>query len=116
MAHFAKIELGFVTEVIVVSNDDCNNLSFPESEPIGQSFIASLGIEGEWRQTSYNKNFRGIYAGIGTEYVPQIDRFIDAKPFASWVLNSDYSWEAPIQKPLPDGTWTWDESNQQWIR
>jgi hypothetical protein len=63
MAHFAQITNNEVTEVIVVSNADCDNLPFPESEPIGQAFISSLGIEGEWLQTSYNGSFRGCYAG-----------------------------------------------------
>ena len=65
MAHFAKINNGTVAEIIVVNNDDCGNGEFPESEPIGQAFIASLGLSGEWLQTSYHANFRGCYAGIG---------------------------------------------------
>lgn len=65
MAHFAKIENGFVQQVIVVANDDCGGGNFPESNPIGQAFIASLNIEGHWEQTSYHANFRGCYAGIG---------------------------------------------------
>ena len=64
MAHFALVTNNIVDEVIVVSNDDCNNLDFPESEPVGQAFIASLGIEGTWLQTSYSGSFRGEYAGI----------------------------------------------------
>jgi hypothetical protein len=64
MAHFAKIKNGLVQQVIVVSNEDCGGGEFPESEPIGQKFIASLGIEGEWLQTSYHANFRGLYAGF----------------------------------------------------
>ena len=64
MAHFAKIENGFVQQVIVVSNDDCGGGNFPESNPIGQAFIASLNIEGHWEQTSYHSNFRNCYAGV----------------------------------------------------
>ena len=75
MAHFARIDDGTVREVIVINNDACGGGDFPESEPIGQAFIASIGLEGEWRQTSYNGNFRGIYAGIGytfdgTDFIP----------------------------------------------
>ncbi len=54
MAHFAKIENGIVTQVIVVANELCNGGEFPESEMAGQAFIASLGLSGEWKQTSYN--------------------------------------------------------------
>jgi len=64
MAHFAKIENGVVREVIVVGNDDA------PTEAAGQAFIASVGRDGEWVQTSYNNNpvegaSRGKYAGIG---------------------------------------------------
>jgi hypothetical protein len=65
MAHFAKVENGIVSQVIVVSNDDCGGGDFPTSEPVGQAFIASIGLTGEWLQTSYHANFRGKYAGIG---------------------------------------------------
>jgi len=77
MAHFAKVENGLVQQVIVVANSDCDNKEFPESEAIGQAFIASLGLDGEWKQTSYNANFRTVYAGIGftwngTDFVPPV--------------------------------------------
>jgi len=76
MAHFAKIdETNIVREVIVVNNSDVNNLPFPESESIGQEFIASIGIEGIWLQTSYNNNFRGTYAGIGYYYDSALNVF-----------------------------------------
>ena len=65
MAHFARIDSGIVREVIVIDNADCGGGEFPESEPIGQAFITGIGLDGEWRQTSYNGNFRGTYAGIG---------------------------------------------------
>jgi hypothetical protein len=75
MAHFAQMTNGLVSDVIVVSNDDCDNLPFPESEPVGQAFIASLGIEGEWLQTSYNGNFRGLYAGIDYTFNPALGEY-----------------------------------------
>lgn len=66
MAHFAKVNTqGIVERVIVVSNDDCAGGDLPESEPAGQAFLASIGLEGHWVQTSYHANFRGKYAGIG---------------------------------------------------
>jgi hypothetical protein len=80
MAHFAQVNNNVVSEVIVISNDDCDNLPFPESEPVGQAYIASLGIEGEWLQTSYNNNFRGTYAGIGYTYDAVLDEFVAPAP------------------------------------
>ena len=76
MAHFAHIQNGTVSQVIVVANADCGGGDFPESEPIGQALIASLGLAGEWKQTSYNNNFRGKYAGIGDTYDAELDKFI----------------------------------------
>lgn len=70
MAHFAKIENGIVTQVIVIDNNDILDKKGKESEKIGQDLIASIGLEGNWIQTSYNGNLinkenRGPYAGIG---------------------------------------------------
>ena len=75
MAHFAKIENNKVGEVIVVSNDDINGLAFPESEPVGQAFIASLGIDGEWLQTSYSGSFRNLYAGQNMIYDSSVGEY-----------------------------------------
>ena len=75
MAHYAKIENGVVTQVIVVNNDDCGGGDFPASEAAGQAFIKSIGLDGEWRQTSYNGNFRGKYAGIGDSFDAEADEF-----------------------------------------
>ena len=80
MAHFAKVQNNIVDQVIVVSNDDCGGGNFPESEPIGQAFIASLGLAGEWLQTSYHANFRGAYAGIGYTYDAELDEFVAPAP------------------------------------
>ena len=77
MAHFAEIdEFQIVRSVIVINNSDCDGGDYPDSEPIGQAFIASIGIEGEWLQTSYNNNFRGTYAGQGMTYDPVLDEFV----------------------------------------
>ena len=75
MAHFAEIKNNTVQRVVVVSNDDCDGGNFPTSEAVGQAFIASLGLSGEWLQTSYNHNFRGTYAGIGYTYDAVTDTF-----------------------------------------
>ena len=76
MAHFAKIENGLVQQVIVVANNDCGGGEFPDSESIGQAFIASLGLTGQWKQTSYNANFRGVYASEGWSYDSANDVFV----------------------------------------
>ena len=76
MAHFARIDDGIVREVIVIDNADCGGGDFPDSEAVGQAFIASIGLAGEWRQSSYNGRFRGTYAGIGYTYDSDLDEFV----------------------------------------
>ena len=76
MAHFAQVDNNIVRTVIVVNNSDCGGGDFPDSEPIGQAFIADIGIDGDWLQTSYNNNFRGQYAGQGMTYDPTLDEFV----------------------------------------
>lgn len=112
MAHFAKVVDNFVVQVITVNNQNVDNLPFPESEPIGQAFIESIGLNGTWLQTSYNDNFRGRYAGIGYTYSQEADQFIAPKPFASWVLDAENNWVAPVAKPK--GYFTWNESTLAW--
>lgn len=77
MAHFALVDdTNTVREVIVIGNDDCGGGDFPASEPIGQAFIASIGMTGTWLQTSYHANFRSKYAGIGDTYDAVNDVFV----------------------------------------
>jgi len=81
VAHFAEVDEGqIVRSVIVVDNSDCGGGDFPASEPIGQAFIASIGIDGDWLQTSYHANFRGQYAGQGMTYDPTLDEFVSPQP------------------------------------
>jgi hypothetical protein len=82
MAHFAKVVNGIVEQVIVVSNEDCAGGELPESQLAGETFIHSLGLEGNWVQTSYHGNFRGIYAGIGDMYDAETQTFTSPTPEA----------------------------------
>jgi hypothetical protein len=74
MAHFAKIENGIVRQVIVVNNEVLLDEDNVEQESIGAKFCADT-FGGEWKQTSYNGNFRGKYAGVGMTYDPATDTF-----------------------------------------
>lgn len=76
MAHFAKIENGAVTNVIVVSNVDILDDEGNESEAVGQEFIASIGLDGQWLQCSYSGSFRGAYPGPGWTYDADLDQFM----------------------------------------
>ena len=79
MAHAAKIDdNGIVRQVIVVDNDklpDGDGLT-PEVETALNEYLHACGLDGDWKLTSYNGNFRGVYAGQGYTYDPDLDEFI----------------------------------------
>jgi hypothetical protein len=114
MAHFVQITNGTVTNGIAISNDVVG-VDYPESEPVGQTFIAQHGYEGQWLQTSYNNNFRKQYAGIGFTYDADADVFVAPQPFPSWSLDANYDWQAPIDYPADGKDYLWDETNQVWV-
>ena len=111
MAHYAKVENGIVTQVIVAD----------------QEFIDSgaVGDPTTWIQTSYN-TFGGVhrsggtplrknYAGVGYSYFADIDAFVPPKPYESWVLNTESGiWIPPIPRPENGDYLIWDEDIQNW--
>jgi hypothetical protein len=115
MAHFARVENGIVQEVHVISNNDAPD-PYPASEALGQAFIASLGLEGEWRQTSYHGSFRAQYAGIGYTYDADNDVFYPPQPFPSWVLDENWNWQAPHPAPDDGEEYGWDEDLGEWVQ
>jgi len=122
MAHFAQLdENNVVTQVIVVSNNELLDANGVEREELGVGFCQRL-FGGNWKQTSYNHNFRKRYAGIGYTYNAEIDAFVPPKPFPSWVLNStDANWEAPVPQPADMGMeegqkmYSWNEETTSWV-
>ena len=119
MSHFAKVENGIVTQVIVAEQD-----------------VIDSGLFGAgWVQTSYNthggvhynpetgepsedqsKALRKNYAGIGFTYDEERDAFIPPKPYDSWVLNEDTClWDSPVPYPTDGELYIWDESSENWI-
>ena len=116
MSHFAKVENGIVTQVIVAEQD----------------FIDSGVVGHGWVQTSYNTRgnlhygqdgqpdggvaLRGNYAGIGYTYDETNDVFYAPQPFPSWTLNHQtWLWEAPVPYPDDGKLYRWDEDTTSWI-
>ena len=134
MAHFAQLDgNNVVTQVIVVSNDDTSDSNGVEVESIGVAFCQKLlGAETNWKQTSYNSNMRGNYAGIGYTYMTNVatlgvgstDIFIGQQPHASWTIGvGTATWypptnpgEAPAlteDEQTAGKYYVWNESNYQ---
>jgi hypothetical protein len=118
MAHFAKVENGIVTQVIVIDQETLNT--------------GHWGDPASWIQTSYNTHggvhsqggtpLRKNYAGIGMIYDSQRDAFYPTSPYASWVLDEEScTWKAPIDLPedantgTPPKKYNWRESDTSWV-
>jgi len=117
MSHFAQLdENNVVTQVIVIDNSVVGEpeLDFPDTEPLGQSFIRNtLQLDGQWVQTSYNGGFRKQYAGIGYTFDSGSDVFITPQPYPSWSLDDNHDWQPPVPRP-EEGLWEWNEDDQDW--
>ena len=134
MAHFAKLDANNVVEqVIVVSNDDIKDNSGTEVESIGVAFCQKLlGANTNWKQTSYNNNMRGNYAGIGMTYAENVatlgvastDVFLGINTHPSWSVGVNTAQWYPPDNPglapvLSDSDrnagkyYVWNESNYQ---
>jgi hypothetical protein len=111
MSHFAKVENGVVTEVIVAEQD-----------------VIDSGLFGDpslWVQTSYNtygnkhpanRPLRKNYAGVGYTYDATRDAFIPPQAHLSWVLNEESClWESPVPYPNDGKKYSWDEAKTNWI-
>ena len=125
MAHFAELNSSNeVLRVIVISNDDVN-ANGGDQHADAETFVATIVPHATggtaWKQTSYNNNFRKQYAGIGMNYDASKDKFLLPQPFASWSLDSNDDWQAPVTYPSVTEISSnlvlisWDEDNQKWL-
>tara|TARA_R110000751_G_scaffold29048_2_gene75210 strand:+ start:433 stop:924 length:492 start_codon:yes stop_codon:yes gene_type:complete len=131
MAHFAELEsktdpTGFTSDthlvvkrVVVVSNDNVTS----DEHADGEAWCVNFFKGGNWKQTSYNNNFRKQYCGKGYTYDAVKNKFLVPQPYASHALDSSDDWQAPITYPsvVNDGqdpiVWTyhikWNETKYQ---
>ena len=116
MAHFAKI--GSNNKVIAVHslhNNVLKDADGVEQENLGIQFLKNLTGWSVWVQTSYNRNIRKNYAGIGMTYDEDRNAFISPKPYSSWILNEvTCIWEAPVAYPDDDNRYNWNEETTTW--
>ena len=111
MAHYAFLnEDNIVTEVIVGRNET----EIVDGVSDWETYYGN--IRGQvCKRTSFNGNIRKQFAGVGFTFNETADVFITPKPFASWSLDANYDWQAPIAYPADGKQYSWDESNQVWV-
>lgn len=125
MSHYAKIENGVVTNVIVAEQDFINYMRAqdPTAQWVQTSYNTRGGVhyDPDTNQPSadQNKALRKNYAGIGYLYNSELDAFIPPKPYPSWTLNTQTAqWDPPV--PIPSDRnvtkrYDWNEQEQRWI-
>ena len=125
MAHFAELiqrkdptghteDTHWVVERVVVVGKE----HAPVDEgPEGENWCSTFFGGGTWKQTSYNHNFRKMYAGKGYNYDPAKNKFLLPQPFSSWSLDENDDWQAPVTHPtdITGKQISWDEAGQKWI-
>jgi len=118
MAHYAFLDgNNIVTEVIVGKDEGEDGIDWEQWYGDFRGQVC--------KRTSYNTignvhsnggtPFRGNYAGIGYTYRSDIDAFVPPKPFASWLLDSNFQWQSFIPYPTDGKMYSWDEETQSWV-
>jgi hypothetical protein len=120
MAHFAELDNdNIVTRVVVVDNNistAAGPLGTNDMHVDGETWCVNFFKGGNWKQTSYNANFRKQYAGEGFTFDSAKNKFILPQPYTSWALDGNDDWQAPVTYPTDttDKAIDWDEDNQKW--
>lgn len=110
MSHFAKIENGIVTQVIVIDQETLNLGHWGDPASFVQTSYNTHGNVHATGGTPLHKNYAGIgYTWDGTGFAPP-------QPFASWTKNAEtYLWAAPTPMPTDDKMYKWDEPTLSWV-
>ena len=112
MSHFAKVENGIVTQVIVVEQDVINSGLFGSPNLWVQTSYNTLGGRHVLGGTPLRKN----YAGVGYTYDSERDAFIPPRIYNSWELNEETClWQAPTTMPNDGKMYSWDEETVSWV-
>jgi len=120
MAHFAELDSNnIVTRVVVVGNDvatAAGPLGENDMHVDGETWCVNFFKGGNWKQTSYNHNFRKQYCGKGYTFDAAKNKFISPQPYDSWALDGNDDWQAPVTYPTDteDKHIVWDEAGQKW--
>jgi hypothetical protein len=109
MAHYAFLDENNVVTEVIVGIDETEQIEGLDPETWYGNFRNQT-----CKRTSYNNNIRKQYAGIGYSYDAEADVFITPRPFASWSLDENFDWQAPVARP-EEGFWMWDEDTTTWV-
>lgn len=110
MAHYAFLDDNNIVTEVITGIDETELIEGLSPEEWYANFRGQRCV-----RTSFNHKIRKQFAGIGFTYDETADVFISPQPFSSWSLDSNYDWQAPIQRPADGTKYLWDEDNQVWV-
>lgn len=130
MANFAVVNTSnIVTNVIVVDNSVLKDENGNEVEQKGIDFLKNIyknpnetyvqcsrysyegdrrleaKIRGPFNSTNGVNGFRWNFPVVGAEWRPDIQKFINPKPYPSWQLDENHNWRAPVKSPTEEECW-----------
>ena len=109
MAHYAFLDENNIVTEVIPGIDETELIEGLETETWYANFRGQT-----CKRTSYNNNYRKRFAGVGFTFDAVNDVFIAPQPFASWLLDENFDWQAPTPRPEGMG-WYWNEAKQVWL-
>lgn len=115
MSHFAKVEGGIVTQVIVADQDVIDSGMFADGW-VQTSYSTRGGVHcGPDGKPDGGVPLRGNYAGVGFIYDKANDAFYPPQPYPSWSLDKTWAWQPPKPYPADGKDYAWDEPTKSWV-
>jgi len=110
MAHYAFLDENFIVVEVIAGVDETELIDGLDTETWYANYRGK-----PCKRTSYHGNIRKQYAGIGYTFDETNDVFIVPQPYPSWILDSNFDWEAPVPYPTDGGIYIWDETTLSWV-
>ena len=116
MSHFAKIENGIVTQVIVIDQETLNLGHWGDPASFVQtSYNTRGGVHyGQDGQPDGGVALHFNYAGVGFSW--DGTGFAPPQPYPSWTKDTNtYLWNPPTPMPTDGKHYSWHEDTKTWV-
>ena len=89
----------------IIKHGTIENCIIADSAEIAQEITLADQVIERTESTPWN---------LGWSYNEDLDKWYNPTgPYPSWQLDENYDWQPPVAKP--DGDYTWDEDNEEWV-
>jgi hypothetical protein len=109
MAHYAFLDENNIVTEVIVGIDETELIDGLDPETWYANFRGQT-----CKRTSYNGNYRGMFAGIGYSYNEEEDIFIEPELYPSWTIREGSRWFPPVKRPVDGKSYEWNEETISW--